>query len=417
MRPTDGLAPLKIAIFHNLHAGGAKRALYEQTAALAARGHHLDVYTLSTADEAYMPMADVAERVIVEPVALPGMIETRWLPFALQWINLRRRLAGLDALAAAHRRVAEAINRGGYDLAFVHHDNWTKAPHVLRHLTIPSVYYCQEPLRVYYEHSLEPVPVPRGLKGRLRAAWYAPIEPWYAKRHKADDAANARAADMVLANSYYSRESILRAYGIAAHVAPLGVNTQLFHPTGATKEHAVISVGRFQANKRQALVIEAVAQLEAALRPKVILVGDATGSVAYRDQLVALAASRGVALELLEHVSDAVLVAAYNRAKLAVFVPVMEPFGFVPLEAAACGLPTVGVREAGVRETVRHGETGLLTAPEPAAVGMAIAELLQDAPRRERLGAQALAHVREAWTWQRSGEVLETYLRQALRPR
>ena len=118
----------------------------------------------------------------------------------------------------------------------------------------------------------------------------------------------------------------------------------------------MVNVGRFQANKDQVLTIEAVARLPEALRPTLILVGESSGTIAYRDHLVALAAERGVRLEQLEHVSDEALVDAYNRSELAVFTPVMEPFGFVPLEAAACGIPTVGVREAGVRESVVHGQ-------------------------------------------------------------
>ena len=188
----------------------------------------------------------------------------------------------------------------------------------------------------------------------------------------------------------------------------------MFHRTGAAKERAVISVGRFQENKCQSLVIEAVARIEASKRPKVILVGERTGTTAYRDYLQRLAASEGVTLELLEHVSDSALLDAYNRAELAVYTPVMEPFGFVPLEAAACGIPTVGVNEAGVRETVVHGETGLLVDRDVEAVAGAIAELLADDARRKRLGAQALAHVREAWSWTRSAEVLERHFEAAI---
>jgi glycosyltransferase involved in cell wall biosynthesis len=354
----------------------------------------------------------------VEPLTLPEPLQTRLLPFALQYLNLRVRLQRLDALEAASARVAARIDAGKYDLAFVHPDWMVQAPYVLRRLRTPSVYYCQEPLRRYYEPDLAAPPAAAtDLKGRIRSAWYAPVEPAFARRHKADDAANVAAAGLVLANSDYSRESIFKAYGRFARVAPLGVDTTLFQPTGVPKERAVVSVGRFQENKCQALVIEAVARWPEADRPKVILVGESTGTAIYRDHLKALAASRGVALELREHVDDAALVDAYNRAMLAVYTPVMEPFGFVPLEAAACGVPTVGVREAGVRETVVHGETGLLAERDAQAVAEAIAALLNDDARREQLGRQALAHVRSHWSWVRSGEVLEGHFRALLEGR
>jgi glycosyltransferase involved in cell wall biosynthesis len=405
---------VRIAVFHHLRAGGAKRALYELVRELKARGHHLDAFTLDTADEDFLPITPLVDRLHIEPLVLPQPIQTRLLPFALQYLNLAQRLRQLSALESAEARIADRINAGGYDVAFVHPDFLVQAPYVLRHLRVPSVYYCQEPLRRYYEPDTRPAPPPpAGLKGRVRAAWYAPIEPLFARRHKADDAANARAATLVLANSAYSCESIFNAYGLSARLSPLGVDTALFHPTGVPKTHTVVSVGRFQENKCQSLVIEAVGLLDAPTRPRVVLVGESTGTAAYRDGLIALATERGVGLDVLEHVTDTALVEAYNRAELAVYTPVMEPFGFVPLEAAACGVPTVGVREAGVKETIVEGETGLLVARDARAVADAIASLLADAARRERLGTQALAHVRAHWSWQRSGEVLEAHLRDA----
>ncbi|HEY9721674.1 MAG TPA: glycosyltransferase family 4 protein [Oscillatoriaceae cyanobacterium] len=404
---------MRIALFHNLLAGGAKRALYEYARELRSRRHHLDAFTLATGDEAFLPLAPVTERVHVEPVTLPGLLETRLLPFVLQYWNLRRRLGAFEALDAAHARVAERIDAGGYDVAFVHPDYLVKAPFLLRHLRTPSVYYCYEPLRRYYEYTAPPPP-PASWKGRVRAAWYAPVEPLYEGRHKRQDAENTRAAKLLVTSSLYACESIRRAYGLTAHVARLGVDTERFKPVPMPREHAVVSVGRFQENKNQALIIEALARLEASRRPKLILVGESSGTAAYRDGLVAQARAQNVTLELLEDASDADLVAAYNRARLNVFTPILEPFGFVPLEAAACGTPSVGVHEAGVRETIRHDQTGLLVAPEPGAVASAIATLLADDARREAMGARALDDVRTEWTWQRSAEAIERLFAQVV---
>lgn len=401
---------MRIAVFHHLRAGGAKRALYESVKGLVARGHTVDAYTFESADEQFLPLAEVASRVHVEPLTLPGPFQTRWLPLVIQYLNLGRRLQALSALESAHARLAARIDAGGYDVAFVHHDHLIQSPYVLHQLSTPSVYYCQEPLRRYYERPFEEPPAPVGWKGRARALWYGPVEPIFERRHKADDAANARAAGLILANSAYSREAIARAYGTYATVAPLGVDAEHFRPMALEKERAVVTVGRFQANKDQALVIEAAARLPEDVRPTVILVGEATGTAQYRDHLVALARERGVTIELLEHVSDEVLVAAYNRARFAVYTPVMEPFGFVPLEAGACGLPTVGVREGGVRETIRHGETGLLAERTPEAVAEAMARLLADEALTARLGAAARADVLAHWTWARNAEAIEAHL-------
>lgn len=400
---------MRIAVFHNLWAGGAKRALFEQVRALGARGHTLDVFTLSTADETFLPLQPVAHAYHVEPVELPQPLSTRWLPLALQYLNLGRRLGQLDVLEAAQKRLAERIDDKGYDLVYVHHDYLAKSPYLLRYLRTPSVYYCQEPLRRYYECPPDlDVEPPRGFKNRVRGWWYGPVEPAFQRRHKQDDFENARSADLILANSYYSREAIYRAYGRFAKVAPLGVDAALFHPLPEVEpERAVVYVGRFEPNKDQALLIEAVARLPLERRPRVILLGESTGAAPYREGLKALAAEREVELELSEDVDDAALVQAYNRALFAVYTPIMEPFGFVPLEAAACGRPCVGVREGGVRETILDGQTGLLVEREIGAVAAGIDRLLTDDDARRAMGERALAHVRENWTWQRSVELLE----------
>src|SRR5438270_5425310 len=46
---------MKIAIWHNLPSGGAKRALHDQVVGLKARGHELEVWCPSSADPNYLP--------------------------------------------------------------------------------------------------------------------------------------------------------------------------------------------------------------------------------------------------------------------------------------------------------------------------------------------------------------------------
>ena len=62
----------------------------------------------------------------------------------------------------------------------------------------------------------------------------------------------------------------------------------------------------------------------------------------------------------------------------------------VLVEAMACGLPVVSTVVAGIPELVRHGENGLMVAPHDApALADALAALLDDQPRRERMGIAA----------------------------
>lgn len=67
-----------------------------------------------------------------------------------------------------------------------------------------------------------------------------------------------------------------------------------------------------------------------------------------------------------------------------------EGMAWVLMEASACGLPVVTTDVSGARHCVEHGSTGLVVPPrDPAALGMALVELLADRVRLESFGQQA----------------------------
>ena len=76
-----------------------------------------------------------------------------------------------------------------------------------------------------------------------------------------------------------------------------------------------------------------------------------------------------------------------------------EGFGIVFLEAAAHGVPAVAGNEAGVRDAVVDGETGVLVDPsDPAALASALTELLLDPDKAKALGRNARARA-EQFAW------------------
>jgi glycosyltransferase involved in cell wall biosynthesis len=67
-----------------------------------------------------------------------------------------------------------------------------------------------------------------------------------------------------------------------------------------------------------------------------------------------------------------------------------EPFGMVLAEGLIQGVPVVAVSDAGPREIVDHGVTGLLVRrPDAALLAAAVGELLDDERRRERMASAA----------------------------
>jgi glycosyltransferase involved in cell wall biosynthesis len=191
--------------------------------------------------------------------------------------------------------------------------------------------------------------------------------------------------------------------GVADTFSPLG-------PVDVTPRrcpHRVVCVSRLVPRKG---IADVIAALSAVPDAELVVVGD--GDHAERVRLRDLAAGAGVAERVtFRGALDALGVGAVMRsADVVVCAPWYEPFGIVPLEAMACGVPVVGSAVGGLLDTVRHGVTGLLVPPRsPVALAGALDGLLRDPSRRRRMGAAAADGAR-AYRWPRvAGAVLEVY--------
>ncbi len=73
-----------------------------------------------------------------------------------------------------------------------------------------------------------------------------------------------------------------------------------------------------------------------------------------------------------------------------------EGFGTVVLEAAACGIPTIGTNIPGLKDSVAHGETGILVPlKDIKALENALTDLGLDNQKRKLMGENALLRARK----------------------
>ena len=395
------MAPrLRLAVFHNLpHGGGARRAMTELCARLSA-AHELDLFTVSSAEHGLFSLAPWVKRIFVyeEP---PPPQHGRPLGF----LNGASPIRQQQRAARLGRQIAADVDARDYDIVFAHHCQLTHGPALLPHLRTPSVYLCHEPLRTSYEPLLESRSAPAPRRYRLRGAVHDALLRRSRRAQRNFDAHCAKAATVLLANSYYSREALFRTYGRFARVLYLGVDVGRFRPLGLSRENCVLSVGMLVPHKGHDLVIESLARLPAGIRPRLEIIAPAEVP-GEADYLRELAARRGVSLDLHRGISDEELVVHYNRARLCIYAPVMEPFGLVPLEAMACATPVVGVREAGLRETVISGETGLLVERDAGELASAVETLLRDRSTAEAMGRAGRRWVAAHWSWDRAAHDL-----------
>ena len=197
-------------------------------------------------------------------------------------------------------------------------------------------------------------------------------------------------------------------------VAPSGVDLELFTPDGPVEpgdgRPRVLVVARLVERKGIGNVITALARLEDA---ELVVAGgpprERLGDDPNARRLLALARRHGVAdrVDFRGGVDRRALPPLMRSADAVVCAPWYEPFGIVPLEAMACGVPVVASAVGGLIDTVVHRKTGLHVAPRsPAAIAGALSELLADEELRRSLGAAGARRARSRYSWAQSASVL-----------
>ena len=167
----------------------------------------------------------------------------------------------------------------------------------------------------------------------------------------------------------------------------------------------LLTIGRLVERKGVATVIAALAELPGA--ELVVAGGPEAGQLksdpAYR-ALQETARRHGVADRVVftGGVARADVPALIRSADVVVCVPWYEPFGIVPLEAMACGVPVVASAVGGLTDTVVDRSSGRLVPPrDPATLASVLRALLADPGGRAGMGAAGRERVEQWYTWPR----------------
>jgi glycosyltransferase involved in cell wall biosynthesis len=360
----------KIAIFHNLPSGGAKRSLYEWVKRLSVE-FSIDLYIYGESVESYLDIRKFCNNTFVSSV-----------PFLTKpWGGFHNKVIGFFILVNESYRLAKEIDSRNYDWVFVHHDTYTQSPLLLRFLSTPSLYYCQEPFR-----RLE-----SGMSDLLR------IQSWVDLILLNIDRWAAHGASVIACNSRYSRFKIQKAYSTTAKVVYLGVDNNFFVPEFDSDSDYVLSVGRLHPSKGHDFCIKVIGCLNNNERPKLVVMGDSTVDVRYTKYLNDLAESEGVSLSIIT-VDENELPSVYSQAKLVLCCQVSEPLGLSALEAICCHSYVVGVSEGGILETIIDERVGKTVLRDVKVFSTVISNFLSD---QSFVYDHEFAdmYIKSEWTW------------------
>jgi glycogen synthase len=163
-------------------------------------------------------------------------------------------------------------------------------------------------------------------------------------------------------------------------------------------EKIVVYVGRFVREKGiQVLLSAASAVLAREPKTKFVIVG---GGQREKYERFVHWYGLGDRVVFTGFMANRALHQMYRIADVSVFPSLYEPFGIVALEGMAAGAPVVTSDAGGLKEVVRHDETGTLSyAGDSGSLAWAILKVLQDPERAERLRQAAKERLRTDFEW------------------
>jgi phosphatidyl-myo-inositol dimannoside synthase len=214
-------------------------------------------------------------------------------------------------------------------------------------------------------------------------------------------------ADRVVAISTSTAREIEQAVpGTPVEVIPYAVEMPAAGATVESDRSTILFVGRLVERKGVGYLIDAVAQLPAAIPARLVVIGDGPDRASLEAR--ARASSSVHPIEFRGWVTPAALDEAYRSATVFALPAVVdergdtEGLGMVLLEAMSYHVPVVTTALGGITDIVQDGENGLIVPPnDAAALSAALARLVTDRDMVRRLGVGALQVIERRFSWPR----------------
>ncbi len=356
----------KLAVFHNLPSGGG----------VNVAGGLLRELQSFFSITVHCPFGSSS-------LAVPGCISVKTWPF-----REGRRISGLRKVAAPLSlparlrafdrlclKIAEEINSTS-DLALVHNSMFVAAPPVLKYLRVPSIYFCYEFPRHLYEKDLI-----KRTRNVLVKFLLSPLRGM----ERIMDRESALSADGITTLSSWMQGRITDIYGLDSSVVRPGVDTDFWIiEKNAVRKNMVLSIGALWPFKGHKMAIDVVSRIPSDRRPSLAVIADREYP-GYGADLSRSASLMGVDLLLRREISNEELLQFYSTSKAVLCCGHNEPYGLVPLEAMACGIPVIAVREGGFIDNIDSGENGILVNRDPVEMASVLQSVLLNDDLRRKL--------------------------------
>ena len=237
-----------------------------------------------------------------------------------------------------------------------------------------------------------------------------------------------RRANVILADSQATRNDLARLLavdparvelvypGVEPRFCPLpAATTEPVRRRLSLPDHFVLFVSTLEPRKNLVRLLEAFAQIVQTDNSNLHLVIAGRRGWLYEDIFAAIDRLQLHArVQLLDYVHDKDLPALYNLAAAFAYPSIYEGFGIPPLEALACGTPTVVADNSSLPEVVADAAV-LVSAEDVGSIASGIVRVVSDVALRARLRAVGPAQARK-FTWEQAAQRVLACYQRAVRP-
>ena len=391
-------------------SGGNKRELYEFTKRLKKDGNVISLYTNSREEGQYLDLSKM-----VDSINYYNFRKLRYIrftiPFLKSILNLWISLINIFKINMISKKMAKDIDALKFEYVFIHQcKDYVQSPFLIKYLKTKSIFFCAEPPRKIYD---------KGLFDKLRTknnSSNISVKNFYTfttklidnlcknflmKKIKIYDYDNINSSDLVLTNSYFSKENILSAYGLDSKVVHLGGDIFKSVKEHKNKKNQILTVGAINPIKCIHFLVSAIGNMNLDIRPDFVIVGNAVNK-SYLNEIKKLANDNNVNIIIKINISDIDLEKTIRESLIFLYSPYLEPLGLAPLEAMSLGLPVIGVREGGVRETIVDGYNGFLVDRNIEIYSNKIKELILDKKKAAAMGVNSTVQIKKYWNWDKA---------------
>lgn len=253
----------------------------------------------------------------------------------------------------------------------------------------------------------------------------------FAARYQRRVRESARNASQIIADSENTRQDIIDLLDISpekVHTIHLGVDQQIFtrEPSAETEASILatvgvtkpflLSIGDLYARKNNISLIKAWARLPRSVQVShQLVIAGAPKEDTVIDEINREIQDAGFAdmICLPGYVDSAARQALMRRAQALLYPTLYEGFGLPPLEAMACGVPTICSNNSSIPEVVGDASLLISDSQNPEAWADAIVRILSDGELRRMYREKGLERI-QSFTWEQTArQTLRVYERAA----